>query len=101
MDDLQPVALRASARYVSIAAVVSRLVSSLVELRRLNGASLYIRSRIGASVFALVEVAASPCLHCLFATPCRANLRPYRCEAASELMATAAARAVTCSRCSR
>ena len=40
MDDCQPVALRASARYVSIAAVDSRLVSSSVERRRLNGASL-------------------------------------------------------------
>jgi len=40
MDDYQPVALRASARYVSIAAVDSRLVSSSVERRRLNGARL-------------------------------------------------------------
>jgi hypothetical protein len=39
MDDGQPVALRASARHVSIAAVDSRLVSSSVERRRLNGAS--------------------------------------------------------------
>jgi len=38
MDDCQPVALRASARCVSIAAVDSRLVSSSVERRRLNGA---------------------------------------------------------------
>jgi hypothetical protein len=49
MDDCQPVALQASARYVSIAAVDSRLVSSSVERRRLNGASFYIGSSIGAS----------------------------------------------------
>jgi len=40
MDDCQPVALRASARNVSIAAIDSRLVSSSVERRRLNGAEL-------------------------------------------------------------
>jgi hypothetical protein len=49
MDDYQPDALQASARYVSIAAVVSRLVSSSVERQRLNNKGFYIRSQIGAS----------------------------------------------------
>jgi hypothetical protein len=40
MDDCQPVALRASARYVSIAAVGSRRVSSSVKRCPLNGARL-------------------------------------------------------------
>jgi hypothetical protein len=40
MDGCQPIALRASARYVSIAAVDSRLVSSSVERLGLNGAGL-------------------------------------------------------------
>jgi hypothetical protein len=41
MDDCQPVALRASARFVSIAAVDSRLVSSSVERRGLIGKPLH------------------------------------------------------------
>jgi len=46
LDDVQPDALLASARNVSIAAELSRLVSSSIE--RWNGASLYIRWAIGA-----------------------------------------------------
>jgi len=53
MDDCQPVALRASARYVSIAAVDSRLVSSSVERRRLNRVNLLPQIIDGRKLLAL------------------------------------------------